>query len=208
MPTSEPDIYVYKVVADIGGAPCVWNNVLSLAICKPMIRKTARKGSLVFGFGGREYEERLIYIARVTAKLEGDAYYRGHEYARRPDCIYRVENGHAVLSRTAKYHHDSDHRKKDVGLRFQKGFVLLSRDFRYLGRKGTADYKKRYSTIRKLLETLKRGHRRFHSPKLREELLELKAEVWKKYRRMKVGPPTDKDRNRPCNQDCPSARCY
>ena len=90
MPIPEPNIYVYKIVADIGGAPCVKNNLLSLAICKPKIRKTAAKGSIVFGFGGKDYEERLIYIAKVTAKLQGDAYYRQRKYARRPDCIYRV----------------------------------------------------------------------------------------------------------------------
>jgi hypothetical protein len=207
MPAAEPDIYVYKIVADIGGAPCVWNNLLSLAICKPMIRKTAGKGSLVFGFGGKDYEERLIYVAKVTAKLEGPAYYRQQKYGRRPDCIYRVENGRPVRKASAKYHVNSDERKKDVGFHFTKAFVLLSEDFRYLGRKGTDDYKKRYPKIRKLVENLTQGHRRYHSAKLRKELMALKAEIWRKYRRMKVGPPTETDRSRLCNQDSPSARC-
>ena len=207
MPASKPDIYVYKIVVDSGGAPCVSRNLLSLAICKPKIRKSAGKTSFVFGFGGKEYEERLIYIARVTARLERDAYYRRREYARRPDCIYRVENGRPVLKTSAKYHFTSDHRKKDVGFHFEKAFVLLSDDFRYLGRKGTDDYKKRYPTITRLIEDLTQGHRRYHSAKLREELIALKAEIWRKYRRMKVGLPTENDRSRPCNQDSPSARC-
>src|SRR5881396_3115763 len=92
----EPEIYVYKMVADNGGAPCVSGNLLSLAICKPKIRRTAEKESLVFGFGGKRYTERLIYIARVTVKLEGDAYYRQRAYARRLDCMYRVENDKPV----------------------------------------------------------------------------------------------------------------
>jgi hypothetical protein len=202
-----PDIYVYKIVADIGGAPCVWNNLLSLAICKPMIRKTAGKGSLVFGFGGKDYEERLIYIARVTAKLEGTAYYRQRKYARRPDCIYRVENGRPVRKASAKYHFNSDHRKRDVGLRFERAYVLLSNDFRYFGRKGTEDYKKRYPEIARLIDDLTQGHRRHHSATLRNELMKLKKEMWRKYGRKKVGLPTEKDRCRPCNEDCPSARC-
>jgi hypothetical protein len=49
------NIYVYKMVADNGGAPCVSNGLLSLAICKPMIRKMAESGSLIFGFGGKNY---------------------------------------------------------------------------------------------------------------------------------------------------------
>jgi hypothetical protein len=207
MSIKEPDIYVYKMVTDNGGAPCIMGNRLSLAICKPKIRRTAGKESLVFGFGGKGYEERLIYIARVTAKLEGDAYYRQREYARRPDCIYRVENDQPVRKASAKYHFNSDQRKKDVGFNFENAFVLLSDDFRYLGQKGTDDFKKRYLNLRRLIENLKQGHRRFHSAELRDELLALKAEIGRKYRRMKVGIPSDKDRNRPCNQESPSASC-
>lgn len=207
MPAPEPDLYVYKIVVDSGGAPCVRANLLSLALCKPKIRKTAGKNSFVFGFGGKEYEERLIYIARVTSKLEGGAYYRRRKYSRRPDCIYRVENGRPVRKTSAKYHVDSDHRKKDVGFRFEKAFVLLSKDFRYLGQKGTDDYKKRYPKIGRLIEDLTQGHRRYHSAKLRKELMALKAEIWGKYSRMKVGRPTENDRSRPCNQECPSTRC-
>jgi hypothetical protein len=207
MPAPDPDIYIYKIVVDNGGAPCVRNNLLSLAICKPKIRKTAEMGSVIFGFGGKEYEERLIYIARVTGKLEGDAYYRRRRYARRPDCIYRVENGRPVLKRSGKYHFNSDHRKKDVGFHFERAFVLLSDDFRYLGQKGTEDYKKRYAKIKRLIEDLTRGHRRHHSAKLHKELLALKAEIWRKYRRKKVGPPTETDRTRPCNLETPSTSC-
>jgi Nucleotide modification associated domain 2 len=41
--------YFYKLTADNGGAPCVRYGLLSLAICKPMIRKTAKEGDLIFG---------------------------------------------------------------------------------------------------------------------------------------------------------------
>jgi hypothetical protein len=207
MEALEPDIYVYKMIADNGGAPCVYKNLLSLALCKPIIRKTAEKDSLVFGFGGKEYDERLIYIARVTKKLENDNYYRRRAYARRPDCIYKVENNRPVRKASAKYHTKSDGRKKDVGFNFEKAFVLLSEDFRYLGRKGTDDYKKRYPKIKSLIEDLTQGHRRYHSVKLRKELMALKTEAWRRYRRKRVGLPTENDRSRPCNQDSPSAHC-
>jgi len=207
MPITDADCFVYKIVVDSGGAPCVYRNLLSLALCKPKIRKTAKKGSFIFGFGGKEYEERLIYIARVTAKLEGTAYYERRKYARRPDCIYRVKNGRPVLKTSAKHHRDSDHRKKDVGFHFEKAFVLLSNDFRYLGKKGTDEYKKRYQTIGRLIEDLSQGHRRYHSSKLRQELMALKAGLWRKYRRKNLGPPTEDDRSKPCNQESPSTRC-
>jgi Nucleotide modification associated domain 2 len=207
MSDPEPDIYVYKMIADTGGAPCVTDNLLSLAICKPKIRKSAVKESLIFGFGGKEYQERLIYIARVTGKLEGPDYYRKRIYAGRPDCIYRVEEGRAVRKTSARYHVNSDERQKDVCLHFENAFVLLSDDFRYLGKKGTSDYKHRYPNIRTLIENLTQGHRRYLSTELREELLKLKAEIWSQYRRMEVGAPTDDDYTRLCNDESPSAKC-
>jgi len=66
----KPRIYVYKMTTDNGGAPCVWRGLLSLAICKPVIRRMAEKGSIIFGFGSKKikYDERLLYIAVVTKK--------------------------------------------------------------------------------------------------------------------------------------------
>jgi hypothetical protein len=72
-------IYYYKLTADNGGAPCIDGNWLSLAICKPRIRSTAEKGSLVFGFAANSLhtDNRLIYIACVTEeKLREGAYYK------------------------------------------------------------------------------------------------------------------------------------
>ena len=183
MPDRESDIYIYKMVVDNGGAPCVTAKLLTLAICKPMIRKSAKIGSLIFGFGGKgkNYDERLIYIACVTQKLKKGQYYQEREYAKRRDCIYRRENGVAVRKKAARYHSDSDHRKKDVGLHFENAFVLLSDDFRYFSGKGTTKYKERFQNIRKLIEGLKQGHRRYLSAQLRIELLALKTEIWRKY---------------------------
>jgi len=209
MKKSEPDIFIYKMTVDSGGAPCVFRSLLSLAICKPKIRKSAKKGALIFGFGGKKYEERLIYIARVTDKLQGRDYYQRREYAGRPDCIYRAEGDAAVRKASARYHVTSDEKRKDVGLHFENASVLLSENFRYLGKRGTSDYKHqhRYERLRKLIAGLKRGHRRHHSDELRAELLALKAEIWRKYRRMRVGTPSDDHHRRPCNTESPSASC-
>jgi hypothetical protein len=200
MSDPKPDIFVYKMTTDNGGAPCVFNNLLSLALCKPKIRKTAEPESLIFGFGGKNYQERLIYVACVTRKLEGPTYYRESEYSSRPDCIYRVECGKAVRKASAVYHADSDQRQKDVGLHFENAFVLLSNDFRYFGRKGTADYKKQYREIKRLIESLGQGHRRYHPEELRKELLALVGEIWKVHpHTMKIGDPIDDDYSRRCN---------
>ncbi len=200
-------LYIYKLVADGGGAPCVWRGLLSLAICKPKIRKNAAKGEIIFGFGGKNYGERLIYIAKVTAKLDKGDYYRKRQYVKRPDCIYRNVEGKPRLKRHVQYHKQSDQRRRDVGMTFENAYVLLSSDFRYFGRKGTDEYKHDFPAIAALVEGLTRGHRVNHSTKLRRELLELKKQVWRKHRRMKIGPPTDTDRTRLCNSDSPSVQC-
>jgi Nucleotide modification associated domain 2 len=75
-----PKIYFYKLTTDNGGAPCVQNDLLSLAICKPMMRKTATEegGDLIFGFAANSLHRNnpLIYVARVTKKLCTGEYFK------------------------------------------------------------------------------------------------------------------------------------
>jgi hypothetical protein len=203
----DPEIYVYKMITDNGGAPCVWRNLLSLAICKPMIRRVADEGALIFGFGGKTHRERLLYIARVTKKPPIGDYYQESNYSRRPDCIYKNVVGTAVRKRGAVYHNNLDERKRDVGMHFERANVLLSDDFRYFGKLGTDQYKHDYPAINALVERLKRGHRVNHSATLRSELLQLQNDMWRRYRRKKLGPPTDSDRSKVCNLDTPSVLC-
>ena len=208
MSDTTPEIFIYKMVVDNGGAPCVTSSLLSLAICKPKIRKSAGKGSLIFGFGGKKtYGERLIYIACVTDKLEKDGYYRHRKYARRPDCIYRNANDKAELKKRAKFHKGPGHLKRDVGSRFENAFVLLSTDFRYFGNKGVAEYKNNCPKLKILIEGLKQGHRNHLDPALRDELIKLKNDIWENNKRMKVGVPSDASSRLACNTDCPSASC-
>ena len=197
------DIYIYKLVADNGGAPCAWRGLLSLAICKPKIRKSAQKKSLIFGFGAKCYDERLIYVAKVTAKPEVGEYYQNPAYAKRPDCIYHDVSGSAERKRFARFHNTTDERKKDVGLNFENAFVLLSKNFRYFGKSGTADYKEHFPAIKNLIEGLKRGHRVNHSAELRKELISLAKQLWRKHPRKVLGAPTDSNRTGVCNKESP-----
>lgn len=196
-----PKIYVYKLVADNGGAPCVWQGLLSLALCKPQIRKMATEKDVVFGFGGKEYEEKLIYIAVITRKPNVGEYYRQVEFSARPDCIYYVSpEGTPQWKSVAKYHKDTDERKRDVGMKFENAYVLLSEDFRYFGAEGTDRYKRDFPAVRNRIEGLKQGHRVNHSEQLRTELMALKDQMWLQHREMILGPPNDRDCGRVCNR--------
>jgi len=194
------NIYVYKMTADNGGAPCVWRGLLSLALCKPAIRRKAGKGDLIFGFGGKEYGERLIYVAGVTEeKLAAGAYYRDQRYSKRPDCIYRDVHGTPELKPHAKYHYQTDERARDAGWDFKRADVLLSRKFRYFGKRATDDYKRRFRAVKALVENLTRGHRVNHTPQVRTQLLKLKKRLWS-IPKMKIGEPSDEDCSKPCNR--------
>ena len=74
----QQDIFVYKMTADNGGAPCVQDDILSLCICMSRIRPYTRKGDWIIGLGGKDNHKlrgRIIYIAQVAQRMMGKEYY-------------------------------------------------------------------------------------------------------------------------------------
>ena len=49
-----PNIYVYKCVVDDGTAPCTDGSLLSMTVCKPKVRTSAKVGDI----GKVEYRRR------------------------------------------------------------------------------------------------------------------------------------------------------
>ena len=182
-----PRLYLYKCVVDDGGAPCIYRDGYSLAICKPAIRRTADVGDVIFAFGSNNYEDppnRLVYIAVVAAVVREAAYYQLPEYALRPDCIYRRKrSGEFTLRDDARFHTQSDQRPKDLGgpPNFPNACTLLSDDFRYFGASGTDDWKGNSPHLTRLIENLGQGHRVRLSQGLRDELRLLKERIWRRY---------------------------
>ena len=176
--------YVYKLTTDDGGAPCVVDGLLSLAICKPMIRRTAKPGDLIFGFAANSLhrDNRLIYIARVTEALPDGLYYRRRAYSGRRDRIYKWRSdGTFSLREDAQFHApERDHLRHDLGAfpDYERADVLLSEDFRYFGpdcRVSLDTYPKLQSFVRKL----GRGHGVKYSPELVIELDKLQKSIWR-----------------------------
>jgi hypothetical protein len=46
-----PNIYAYKCVVDDGTAPCIDRGLLSMTVCKPKVRTSAKVGDIVIAFG-------------------------------------------------------------------------------------------------------------------------------------------------------------
>src|SRR5215831_19532066 len=82
---SNQRIYVYKCVVDDGGAPCVDGSLLTLTICKPYIRSTAKEHDLIFAFGSNAETpaNRLAYIAEVSRKLTHGKYFEEGKFKTR-----------------------------------------------------------------------------------------------------------------------------
>lgn len=186
-------VYYYKLKTDNGGAPCVEKGLLSLAICKPRIRTGADEGDWIFGFAANSLDpnNRLIYIAQVTDKESDGRYYRDSKYSGRPDRIYRRERDRYERRARALYHdHDQD-LTRDLGEppTYSRAQVLLSRDFRYFGASGTAEYKTAFPLIGDAIDRLGRGERANHPERLRDQLMSLRVSIWRKFRTKECGEP-------------------
>ena len=98
----------YKLTHDTGFAPNPFFGSLTLATCKPGIRRTAKIGDWIAGFtsgglcGDPVGQERLVYLMKVTERLTLAEYFcdsrfvvkraigcAGSEIGRRGDNIYR-----------------------------------------------------------------------------------------------------------------------
>jgi hypothetical protein len=196
-------IYFYKLTHDNGGAPCVQDGRLSLAICKPMIRRTAKPQSVIFGFAANSLhaDNRLIYVARITDKVQGGDYFTKEQFKRRGDCIYE-RRGDCFVWRQGARHHGPDDLVHDLGKcpTYHKASVLLSDDFRYFGGSGSADYKSSYPLIKDAVEGLGRGHRVHHDKPLRMQLECLMRRVWNETEERVAGAPTSEPRRGDCHR--------
>ncbi len=165
---------------------------MTLAICKPAIRSSAVVGDWIYGIGGVDLGRRLIYIARVTQKLTGGAYYTPPH--KRRDCIYVWKGGTLSIRPTARYHSDGNQpqMKKDVGCPpyYRKANVLVSDDFRYLGENGKPLVEAKYPAIVRMVAGLRRGHRVNHDDEVSAELVRLRGAIWIKFPTPMCGNPS------------------
>lgn len=167
-------IYFYKLTVDDGGAPCVEMGLLSLSICKPMLRRTAEHGDIVIGFAANSLhaDNRLIYVARVNEKLKNGDYYRPGNYNGRADCIYEWRGGRFAQRTGALYHGSAGDLEHDLGQHpdYPRANTLLSREFCYFGASGSDAYKKAFPLVARAVAALGRGHRVHHDARLLTDL--------------------------------------
>lgn len=168
-------ICYYVLAVDNGFAPCVDNGVLTLAICKPDIRRTAGKGDWIIGVSPKEDGHKLCYAAKVTGNpIPGQEYYTQGKFRRRGDCIYSFDGRKFSLRKRRKVHEEGN-KKKDVGTfpTYKNAVVLMSskRSFWYYGNNARSISHKQYPALNRRLIHLQQGHRVNHSPAVHKELM-------------------------------------
>lgn len=192
---------------DNGGAPCVQNGLLTLAICKPAIRRTAKVGDLIFAFGGVTtiYPRRLIFACQVTEKTKIGAYYQEKKFQKRRDCIYecigdpgQIENYRYKVG--SLYHRDQPSmRNKDIGSTGKNAITIISKKFVYFGKIATDKFLKENKYTNSLFGNLSQGHRVKHDKVVFDELTAAWLSLQKNPRFGKNGIPNLK--GNPCGED-------
>jgi hypothetical protein len=126
----EHKYYGYKMTDDTGFAPCVTESCLSLACCKPDIRKRAPIGSWIAGFGGVALgSSKLIYLMQVERTMTFDEYFKCKGLQGRLDNIYFMKNGEHQQILNPRFHKTPDDKRHDTSV----NRVLLARRFVYFG---------------------------------------------------------------------------
>lgn len=137
------NLYSYVVTHDYGFAPNPYGEVLTLATCKPDIRRTAQVGDWLMGTGsaGGVGQNKLVYLACISKIIPIVDYATAEEYkikkpskmkepwSRRGDNIYR-QNSSMAWTQLNNPFHGIDEMEHDLsGLN-----VLVCNDFWYFGK--------------------------------------------------------------------------
>lgn len=148
-PVKTNRVFSYVVVHDTGFSPNPFHGLLTLACCKPQIRKTAGVGDIIVGMSSRS--ERIVYATQVAEVISFDEYWADPRYqARRPimtspEIVYRAgDNIYEPLVggyRQLPSFHSNRDGSEDAGLKrtdLSGDHVLVSERFTYWGRSGPA----------------------------------------------------------------------
>lgn len=140
--------YSYIVARDYGFAPNPFYGVLTLATCKPGIRKSAGVGDLIIGCSNKAHGNKLIYVAKVSEILTFDQYWNDSRFAKKKpvmngslkklygDNIYH-HNTEGILIQEDSHHANDDGTTNKYNLERDTGTtdkVLICNEFIYLGK--------------------------------------------------------------------------
>ena len=139
--------YSYVVARDYGFAPNPFWGVLTLATCKPKIRKSANVGDYVIGHSAASDGNKLIFIMKVGRVITFGEYWNSDEFEiKKPvmngsltrkygDNIYHHNDEGEWIQEDSHHSYENgvvnmDNLKRDTSITDK---VLIAEDFIYLG---------------------------------------------------------------------------
>lgn len=129
----------YKMKHNKGFAPNVSGDILSIATCKPQIRRVCKIGEWIAGFSSKSLDnsqvgnEKLIYLAKASEKISFATFWdkcpqKRPDNDKNGDNIYKP-NGKGGYEQITNPHHDDSNKADDLSA----DSVLLCDEFYYFG---------------------------------------------------------------------------
>jgi hypothetical protein len=169
------DIFSYVITCDRGFAPNPFGGFLTLATCKPRIRRAAREDDLIIATGSvsTQYKRKLIYAAVVSKVVPWEEYGSSADYKiKRPSTKGKWwrkhgDNIYAKVNKKWKRRRNESHTTRETMIHDLRGKnVLVCNRFWYFG----ADAKVIPANLRKVIQK-GRGHKRIEDGVLVQEFL-------------------------------------
>lgn len=145
-------LFSYKMTHDTGFAPNPFHGMLTIANCKPLIRKCKRVGDWIAGFTSKQLngdnagEERLVFLMKVTDKISYNEYWHNPIYSRKKpdllshltmdktgDNIYQPLKINPIVSSDFQQVENKNHKDWDQTHDLSGKFILISECFYYFG---------------------------------------------------------------------------
>ncbi len=150
-------VRAYKMMVDSGFSPNPFEPTLTLANCKPSIRKTHARGDWIAGFtskglvGDEVGSERLVYLMRVSEKIRFRDYFHEPRFEGKIpdlDASNRIDqlgdNIYCPLCPDAEFPEEFEqlpnlqHDERNHALDINGKYVLIADEFYYFGRNAVA----------------------------------------------------------------------
>jgi len=127
-----PKLFVYRIVTDAGTAPHISNNYLTLTLCKPGIRKSAKVGDYVLALVALQHTDltgkaedrfyKAAYLFCITEQVSMQGY-EGWCRTHAPSkiCSNNVYNGNCQYNISGAHRpgpHNESHKNKDLSGKF------------------------------------------------------------------------------------------
>lgn len=135
-------IFRYKLTDDTGFAPCVDNDLFTLACCKTHLRKfiglfwndkKINNDDYELYVSG-VYDKKLLFFAKITNVIKMKEYYKSEKYSGRKDYIYEYADDKDSKLKWKETGYGLHIEEKDQNRDIAGEYVLISDEFVYYGK--------------------------------------------------------------------------